>query len=601
MFFIDNESLRWVKNIFVYLSRVSPSSEQRVLLYIRNGKYGVYRMAGERVLPVLVRPDPQTSIVVVDKEGFEEVDFSLENHFMFETYAGTQIYFPDKLKKDCAQENYLPLFSHSEQKKLFSVIREEVILEIAGKPKKDRVPEFPYMKKELRADLAVWVKGELRGSIIVNAENIDDFISKSAKLIAHDMRFKPLESHELSLAFFEVTFMSPFLIPIEKNRISDSYFSKDHGILGMTKTKSGFFIPSVYKVLNFTSFGEVLSVLQQQKMGEKSDSESSFFSFRTKVCSEDNPSEFTSSDKSFDSLWGGLIRYLSFNCDCDGFLPFYIDLVRGEERKVDWARLLYAGSVFSYLVSQNVSENNIVDISSKLNIYVKKVIPHIHDGYSLLYASLMFFYDKNLELANEIFDRYEKTERVRGVHEDLLYLRVVLALRGASKQLRKKILNYGEEYLSMLDENKNFQLVEFADIPLLLSELAKIDNNPSEEEGLKKEIIKKVLSLQLPHGPFPVSTGVVGKPYVRASSKIFESMILASSDENVREGCLRYLSFVQSLQITETNSFFVKESLRNRVYGGIMHDEIDTSILLDSVVHTLMVIFVLKQKTTLHK
>lgn len=56
-------------------------------------------------------------------------------------------------------------------------------------------PRF-YLKTDL--DVALWVKGRLRGSAVVENRHLGEGIAEAALLASHDARFKPLAANELS-------------------------------------------------------------------------------------------------------------------------------------------------------------------------------------------------------------------------------------------------------------------------------------------------------------------------------------------------------------------------------------------------------------------
>ena len=120
-----------------------------------------------------------------------------------------------------------------------------------------------YLK--VNVDVALWVNGSLRGSIIVQQKLLGEGIAEAATLAARDNRFKPLEYHELPETRIEITLFSDLKAPLAANDYAKGDIYPEKGYVLEYKKHKWWFFPEVFNCTSFQNLEDFLGRLRYNK------------------------------------------------------------------------------------------------------------------------------------------------------------------------------------------------------------------------------------------------------------------------------------------------------------------------------------------------
>ena len=119
-------------------------------------------------------------------------------------------------------------------------------------------------------DVVLWVRGELRGSIIFSAPSLTEAILEGSTRSARDGRFRPLHRDELNETYFEINILSDLHIPLPDVDLFHTVMT-EKGYSARWRNKMGWYLPSVFNVTRFSGIGDFLSRLATEKARIKAD------------------------------------------------------------------------------------------------------------------------------------------------------------------------------------------------------------------------------------------------------------------------------------------------------------------------------------------
>lgn len=125
-------------------------------------------------------------------------------------------------------------------------------------------PRF-FLKTDL--DIALWVRGYLRGSAVVENLHLGEAIADAAIQASRDPRFKPITHGELPCVRIEVTIFSDCRIPLIQEEFERGSIYAEKGYLLESGTHRGWFLPEVFNVRRFANLEAFLTTLAREKAG----------------------------------------------------------------------------------------------------------------------------------------------------------------------------------------------------------------------------------------------------------------------------------------------------------------------------------------------
>jgi len=118
-------------------------------------------------------------------------------------------------------------------------------------------------------DVAVWVRGKLRASVIMIGLSCREALEVGAKRATWDRRFAPLTKEELPEARIEITLMSDLIFPVLQSdwERSEIDATKGYMVVAHSNEKRGWYLPAVHNVVSFSHFRGMLERLAVEKSG----------------------------------------------------------------------------------------------------------------------------------------------------------------------------------------------------------------------------------------------------------------------------------------------------------------------------------------------
>src|SRR3989344_1839781 len=205
-------------------------------------------------------------------------------------------------------------------------------------------------------DVALWVRGRLRGSAVVENRHFGEGIAEAARIASRDSRFKPLAPEELAETRVEVTLMHGLRPPLAKAEIERRAVYPEKGYPLTYKGSRGWYLPEVLNVRRFRDLGDFLGDLAEEKARL---SRNAWAASDVRVFEVDDFIE-TPDRAGIVALSGPTVRpaygdhrsqflprlhaAAAWLCDIqeeDGNLPPIVNPLTGARSQVDWTRLAF--------------------------------------------------------------------------------------------------------------------------------------------------------------------------------------------------------------------------------------------------------------------
>src|SRR3989344_3276681 len=130
-------------------------------------------------------------------------------------------------------------------------------------------PDESMARFNMKSDLcvALWVKGRLRGSVVIQGHTLGHGIVHAATSACRDGRFKPLAPEELKDTRMEITVMHPLRVPVSEKEKEADVIYPEKGYFLRLGARQGWFLPEVLNVRKFSNLKDFLGDLAQEKAG----------------------------------------------------------------------------------------------------------------------------------------------------------------------------------------------------------------------------------------------------------------------------------------------------------------------------------------------
>lgn len=477
------------------------------------------------------------------------------------------------------------------------------------------LPSRFHFKTDL--DVAIWVKGQLRGSAVVESVNLSEGIAEAAIRASCDKRFKPLSKEELAATRIEITIIQNLFVPLSIKELKQNRIYPDKGYFLQNGERKGWFLPEVFNVRRFSSLDEFLAGLGNEKAGLPQDgyksSEIFIFEVDDFIESEDHKEilslfgpvvksgvEFNPNSK-FQILDSRLRLAADWLCriqESDGNIPPIINSLTGKQTQIDWPRLAFTAWALAEF-GKTVREKKYLLAAEKSFDYLRKyLIPDT--GYLIPSYELTLAYFGRLCLAfgkpndavvaaGKIFERLNNLS-----FEPILFSQIASFLKVLPGD-REKYSKALETICGMLKSSFEKNMQDNASMSpvrgaasngvnlALWAELVNVFSGLDEE--FSNRVADWLKQQQLPNGAFPDST-ISDFVYVRGTGKILE--VLALEPKKNKEAIETSLEWLLSTQYNDENTFFVLEEIRPRIIGGFRHDYFNQEAWIDATGHILL-------------
>ncbi|OGN16414.1 MAG: hypothetical protein A3B99_02810 [Candidatus Yanofskybacteria bacterium RIFCSPHIGHO2_02_FULL_44_12b] len=453
----------------------------------------------------------------------------------------------------------------------------------------ENIPE--RFQENVSADVALWTRGALRGSSVVENLPLITALEESAVRSCRDRRFKPLTADELDATVIEIALFSDLRIPLLRREIDAPAIYTANGYLLRTGGAKGWGLPAIFNGVTFKGMHEFLCYLLKKKAHVSKNllTEASVESFTV-----DNFVESARSPRTALSLYGPVVRSESRTIDVvatrgadflcrmqepDGNIPPIIDPLTGRRIQIDWARMAFTS--WTLALFGTVSNSLLyVETARKAFMYVMNNIythPYLRDEMRCM--SLIYAY----KLANVLGESVE----AKRVHTTILNLLPKLSYEPARySQIALHLVECRQEDTALFAKAEEFSDTVLRDYEQRVRSGSRMELSRFAELIQKSEVVSEwYISQQLPDGSFPRVAGS-RFAYTRGTVKIFEVLCLEPLKN--RDSIKRAVNWLSEMQYSEDNSYFVEESIRNEIIGGFRHDYVNQSVWIDAVGHVLL-------------
>lgn len=515
----------------------------------------------------------------------------------------------------------LPLrfgFSDEEKRNMLYFVRktiEETLQE--SSPPSLPVNFSERFDEKISLDVALWVKGHLRSSVIVGNLPLNEALRSAAKKAPFDSRFKPVNADDLKRARIEITIMHSLRMPL-------SLFEKKVNEIDVTKgyrlvfgKNVGWYLPETFNCSRFGNLREFLERLAYEKakiparcfgsaraeLFEVDDfieslDTSSVLSLVGPVAQE-TADQGTDFDKRFMADLENCMRlslaHLVSIQEKDGNISPQINPLTGQEKQIDWVRLpLAAGTLI--LGGQAIGMPTAIVAGEKALEYLRHHFarhPSIPLPAKLLglayYAKTLLISGKKEEANEAAGDIYRHVDKLD--YEPIAYLQMASLFLSFGKEA-EKFWHKGEAMLSFtlrdyenkLKKSEKFSLAFF---PEALNGLLRLSAATQKDEWRDKacRMAQWLTKQQLSDGSFASVPGG-SFAYTRGTGKIFE--VLSLLPEENKEAICRAFGWLRMMQYGEENTYFVPEERKLRVSGGFRHDALNQEVWSDASSHVLI-------------
>ncbi|MBP7811599.1 MAG: AMMECR1 domain-containing protein [Candidatus Moranbacteria bacterium] len=523
------------------------------------------------------------------------------------------------------EKHHLPRRSLSSEDKrsmlafVRSLLRSDYSKEIwdrSGKKAEETVLLDGDVYRFITLSVAFWVGGTLRGCIVVHQQPLKEALEQATFRAMRDSRFKPVGEEEVEGARIEITVLTPW-------RKISVYRLREQKELDPTKAyrifhknRQGWLLPEVFNCLRFHGTDDFLRTLIVEKAGLHTE----------RRCLEQTEIEIFEADDFIESegknrqlsLTGPLVRdnrrYNSFDeqfaedlermshqaasqliriQEEDGNIPSVIDPLSGKIRQVDWVRLaLTAVALESFGKVSTTEEYRIA--ARKAGEYIWKYgygHPYL-DTYTktlcrVYYAEYLWCAGRTDEAKSIAWELSSQMHLIR--FEPIFFLKSAsLFLLFKEREFLRIAEKIFESIWNDFEKNRNnkkgIELARFPELIVVAETLFAItQEHQYQEKGA--QVAEWLILQQHIQGSFPSVAGS-GFAYTRGTGKIFEALAFRSYEH--QESLLRAFEWLQNMQYSRENVFFVKPEHHRKILGGFRHDAFNQEVWIDASSHVLL-------------
>lgn len=510
----------------------------------------------------------------------------------------------------------LPLrfgFSLEEKSRMTRYVRARALqnLEKAERPKEDFPERF---SEKVFLGAAVWIGGALRSSVIIKDTALDAALEQAALELPFDPRFKPIQSAELRVGRIEITIMQEPRLPLSQKSLEGRIDPTKGYQISWNGRKRGWYLPEVFNCARFSGMPDLMTRLAEDKAGVSAHhlkgAQKETFEVEDWIESPDRervldlagPVAKGASYQDFNSAFqaslaatlGRAAESLLRIQEPDGNIPPVINPLTGKSKQIDWVRqALAAGALV--LADQTLNREAYREGGEKAIGYMKRNLfshpllsPATKTIASVYYAKTLLLLDRREEvrnLAEAITRNLDQLSYAPISHLQAASLLVALGPgQKESFSKGKEILAVAiEDYQARLKRGEKMQLAFFPEAISIFLKLADEGESGCQEKA--QAMIEWLVRQQLSDGSFPIVPGSAFA-YTRGTGKIFE--ILTLRPEENRKPILKVWRWLQEMQYTEENAYFMDPAIRGKVLGGFRHDALNSEVWSDAAAHVLV-------------
>lgn len=498
--------------------------------------------------------------------------------------------------------------NESEKKELLSLARCTMLnffdSKEIGDSSKEILLDFERLGMTGGAGVAVWVEGEVRGSMIIDSGlSLRDSVVKASKLAVRDLRFKPVTKIELSSAQIEITIISEVKIIAHKQEIN-----YNNGYLAVSNDIRGWYIPEVFNCRNFWSYSEFRDSLLLSKAKLPAGTEYQLFNFTVQ--------DFIDNNNHFLNLNGPIVDrgatnlvdeaifmkaksaadWICASQEYDGNIPAIIDVISGcVKQRTDWVRLTFVAWALSDFGVRTKDPMYVSAAEKAYSYFEKYFIDENPVNMDPLTLGIAYSYAGKYLLSAHCNDKAKMIEkRISGIDDK--NINIFSAINILSFRVRFAVMTHSSfgnqidlffNLVSKFKEDKTkpeTQIATYPELAVVASELYKHFGEEVYQE-IATEIYLWLKGHQLSDGSFKARVGG-GLAYTRGTTKVFE--VLSVDNQTHSEAIELSLSWIDKMQYNSFNTFFVKDKNKPRIIGSLRSGVGNTDAWIDSAAHFII-------------
>jgi AMMECR1 domain-containing protein len=463
-------------------------------------------------------------------------------------------------------------------------------------------------------DVALWVRGALRGSRIVEGMSFIDALQEAAIRSCRDERFKPLVAEELDATIIEIAIISDLHMPLLERERDANTIHTANGYCVRVRGAKGWGLPAIFNGITFKGMHDFVRYLLKRKAHVPKDwlADSVVETFAV-----NNFIESARTPKKALSLYGPVVRNIPGSADtmtrtidtiatraadylcriqeADGNIPPIMNPLTGKRSQVDWARLAFTAWTLAVFGSEGNSVRYRKAADKAFRYVMNMVYTHPYLDDSTRGMTLVYAYN--------LAEALGETGEAERIHTAILGLVPKLSYDPAHySQIALHLLKHSEGDVALLAKAEEFSNpvlreyeqrvlsgspLELARFVELIPILRALGNSLNDQEMIRKSktISQWYVSQQLRDGSFPSAAGSEFA-YTRGTGKIFEVLCL---EPEVNKMCIEQtIRWLLDMQYDENNTYFIENDIRKESIGGFRHDFLDQSIWIDAIGHVLL-------------
>ncbi|MDO8589749.1 MAG: AMMECR1 domain-containing protein [bacterium] len=465
-------------------------------------------------------------------------------------------------------------------------------------------------------DVALWINGSLRGSIIVENQSLYEAIKRASLGALRDNRMKPVEEHELAQALIEITVFSNLRLPLRKADITDFNIDGRRGYYVANEGKRGWYLPAVFNCVKFKGMAHMRESLIREKAKISRDmmDKVQLYAFMVEgfiegrggrvlllegtvafeeVAVEDSWSSFIEEAHVRGDLAAEWVMTMQ---DKDGFMPLYADPLCSSFGRIDWARLACTTHALSCYGQVTRSEpfqkgaRNTLSYLSRHLLEVSTIAVNVRIP-ALVYLARAAMVLKEETVLSDIMTQiplYWRSLNYQPIlAANMATLFALQAIRSNGAFLAESIELAEQVFADFKIKYDAAQRIQLAEYPELAHALDLLHQITGKDVYAKKaqQVKEWLIEQQFENGAFPSYTNS-WCAYTRGTGKIFEALtgIPASYEKAVKSS----FYWLVRMQYGEHNMYFVPLAFRNRVDGGLRHDHANSEAWIDAAAHFLL-------------
>lgn len=477
-----------------------------------------------------------------------------------------------------------------------------------------REPKLPNLgerfKEKQTLDIAVWVDGHLRASMIEAGKSCRVALLDASRRVPHDARFESLlTKEELPRARIEITLMSSLEIPLNQDTFAQNIIDPTLGYVVRSHGRTGWYLPEVHNAVQFQNLRVMASSLARTKAKIEA------HSLRPRDYRIFSVIDWIETDTGILSLSGSMpveregalsqrdllsmgeraVRQLEYLQNTYPIIPTKIHHRTGATKEIDWIRLACAAhALFAY--GQASQSERALDIAREMtrdidNPANQEVGSFQKNGHPSVYRLRTNFF-LGEQASPETIMRVEKELREKKLDTISHLQGLSLLLEASQAHVLEGMKFVSEEanrmYHQWVDQRDlaTTQLAYFPELYAIIASLFRTtDANGWQEKCVDMENWYR--SKQLSDGSFPLMPSRAFA-YTRGTGKILE--VLACRPVENRQVLERGMRWIETMQYTPENLFFIPIENRELFWGGFRHDAFNPEVWIDAAAHVLLCI-----------